>query len=158
MFLDGRAGTRRAPRGHWNRASVFRKGHRRSDSRHAILRQDVTCRVVDRGTRHALPGGMPNSDNGDRHAHSGSCAWCGADRDVRSNGDGTQAEPTDTICPRCEADFESLSKAPEAARIERKRQSSSSEDLAASSWMIRRRRGWITAWLVTTLAGLLSAA
>jgi hypothetical protein len=101
---------------------------------------------------------MPNSDNADPRPLSASCAWCGADREVRSNGDGTQAEPTDTICPRCEADFESLSKAPESARIERKRQSSSSEDLAASSWMIRRRRGWITAWLMTALAGLLSAA
>ena len=100
---------------------------------------------------------MPNSENANRRPTGTSCAWCGADRDVHGQGNGTSGghtdTNTDTICPRCEADFESLSKSPESARIERKQQSSSNGALAASSWMIRRRRGWVTVWLIL-MAGL----
>jgi hypothetical protein len=90
---------------------------------------------------------MPNSDNADHQpTTSASCAWCGADIEGRAKADGTEPA-TDTMCPRCEADFESLSKSSESPRMERKRQSSSG-DTAMSAWLIRRRRGWSTAWLI----------
>ena len=89
---------------------------------------------------------MSNSDNAARPPASASCAWCGAEIEGRATG-GTDHRPADTICPRCEADFESLSKSPDADRKEHKRQSSR-DTAATSAWLIRRRRGWVTVWLI----------
>ena len=99
---------------------------------------------------------MPDGNNNpDRQPSTASCAWCGADLEVRPHGERTEAGPTDTICPRCEADFQELSNEPKART--QSKAPTSRDSLVLTPWMIRRRRGWITAWL-TALAGLLTAA
>jgi hypothetical protein len=107
----------------------------------------VLFRANSSGIEHALQVPMSNGNN-NHSERTASCAWCGAvwepSIDAARKNERTSSEVANTICPRCEVDFKSLSKQPKAMNA----------DSLLGDWLVQRGRRLRIAWLVV-FAGLL---
>jgi hypothetical protein len=106
----------------------------------------VPFRANRGGIEHALQVQMSSGDNDHIERPTATCAWCGAvwelSVEAARRSDRTNPEVVNTICPRCEADFKSLSNEPKAMN----------DDSFLSGWLVRRGRRLRIAWLVVFAA------
>jgi hypothetical protein len=126
------------------------------------VRHDVPFRTNRRGIEHALRAAMSSGDTNHSERPTASCAWCGAvwelSGEAARKNDRAGAEVVSTFCPRCEADFKSLSNEPKGMNTlsptEKAAPVLDSGESLFGDWLVRRGRRLRIAWLVV-LAGLL---
>lgn len=99
---------------------------------------------------------MSSGDNHPSERPTASCAWCGAvwelSVETARKNDRTGSEVANTICPRCEADFKSLSNDPKPMKTSTRTETADPTldpvESLLSGWLVRRGRRLRIAWLV----------